>query len=395
MTPDELEMKEKLWNDSDAQRLLRSLARLRRGSEQVCKADINDDLQDADDYQMTKKVLDVLVQAFCDKCLISKDKVNSEKGKWYCIPSIDRLVPFMNPQLGDLPDSDEENDDEEDEEENGSDESKEYSSGFSKSKRASYVSNDSKNERNNHLPPRKIVETIDCRDRTARNVLPEPSDESSVSSISMSFSTYNGTGQPLSGRDTSSSSRKVSSKKRKGEIVCIESSCNRMKLSSEPLTDVDDVPWGETTSPGTFKEQPEKKRRVYYAEHGDTPMKIAKKYQVDVERIIRDNKRRENYETISKHSIFEVNSPVVLPLELTDVDDVPWGEPTSPGTFKDQPEKKRRVYYAEHGDTPMKIAKKYQVDVEQIIRDNKRRENYETISKRSIFEVNSPVVFPM
>ena len=56
MTPDELEMKEKLWNDSDAQRLLRSLARLRRGSEQVCKADINDDLQDADDYQMTKKV---------------------------------------------------------------------------------------------------------------------------------------------------------------------------------------------------------------------------------------------------------------------------------------------------------------------------------------------------
>jgi LysM repeat protein len=307
LTPDELEMKEKFWNDLDAQMMLRSLVRLRKGHEQVDKNDIDDDIKDAEGIQMPRNVLDSLVQKLCDKCLISKDKDINDK-MTYCIPSIDRLVPFMNAQMGELPFSEEENDDDE-EDEDDNDESKEYSSGLNKSKRASYVSSDSKNERNNHLP-RKIYET----DRTTRNALPEPSDETSVSSISMSFSSNNGTGQPLLRRDAARSSRKVSSKKRKGEIICIENSSNQMTLSSEPLTDVDDVPWGKATSPGTLTEQPEKKRRVYYTEQGDTPNKIAKKYQVDVEQIIRDNKRRENFENISKCSTFIVNSPIVLPM---------------------------------------------------------------------------------
>jgi len=98
LRPDEEETKEKFWNNTDAQKLLRSLARLRKGNALVLRHDIMDDLEEAEHYQMPEKKLRDLLTKFCDKSLISKYEDSQFK-----IPKVDRLIPFMNPVEGDIP----------------------------------------------------------------------------------------------------------------------------------------------------------------------------------------------------------------------------------------------------------------------------------------------------
>ena len=74
---------------------------------------------------MLKQVRDGLLQKFCDKSLISKEKLNKEKKIWYTVPSLGRLAPFINPELGYLPPDDEDNDDSDDNESKNEEESKE------------------------------------------------------------------------------------------------------------------------------------------------------------------------------------------------------------------------------------------------------------------------------
>ncbi len=283
LTPDERETKEKFWEDTNAQILLRSLARLRKGHEEVDKLDIVDDLKDVAGGQlpMPKTALDVLLQKFCDKTLISKVKVNKVECMWYCIPKIERLVPFMNQDMGGLPDTEEEENDDVDDD--GDCDS--ALSGVGKEIESSTVF---------------LVENTVIGAKT-KTLSTDSSKESSVLPVPISIDS---TKQP-SQRKAHSNENAVSSQ--------IGKDCPT--LTSKHLTNVDDVPWGTTTSAGTCKEQPEKRRRVYYTDKDDTAYKIAKRFEVDVDQIIRDNKRRKKYEKISKHAGFEINSPIVLPMK--------------------------------------------------------------------------------
>jgi hypothetical protein len=56
---------------------------------------------------MTKSQLSKLLLQFCDRSLIDK----TSEGL-YIVPLLDKLIPFMNPDMGDVPDEDDDCDDE-------------------------------------------------------------------------------------------------------------------------------------------------------------------------------------------------------------------------------------------------------------------------------------------
>ena len=102
LSPDEEETKEKLWNDADAQQLLRSLARLRKSYHLVEKGDIVDDLEETELCPMTKSRLQELLRKFCDKALISKSDKSLSSHPQFRLPGVKRLDQFINPEKGDL-----------------------------------------------------------------------------------------------------------------------------------------------------------------------------------------------------------------------------------------------------------------------------------------------------
>jgi len=101
LSPDEIEAKERFWTIADAQMLLRSLARLLKGHHLVSPGDIRDDLYEVESYLMTKSQLSKLLLQFCDRSLIFKN----DDGL-FNVPLLDKLIPFMNPDMGDVPDED-------------------------------------------------------------------------------------------------------------------------------------------------------------------------------------------------------------------------------------------------------------------------------------------------
>ena len=105
LSPDEEEAKERFWTIADAQMILRSLARLLKGHHLVSPGDIRDDLYEVESYFMTKSQLSKLLLQFCDRSLIDK----TSEGL-FVVPLLDKLIPFMNPDMGDVPDEDDDYD---------------------------------------------------------------------------------------------------------------------------------------------------------------------------------------------------------------------------------------------------------------------------------------------
>lgn len=96
----------KFWDDRNAQKLLRSIFRLQRGHPQFSVQDAVEDLEEAEDFKITKTKVNALLSKFTSSALIEKDRVDGEN--WYCVTKInrDRLVYFMNPEFGWYPEDD-------------------------------------------------------------------------------------------------------------------------------------------------------------------------------------------------------------------------------------------------------------------------------------------------
>jgi hypothetical protein len=105
LSPDEEEAKERLWEIADAQMLLRSLARLLKGHHLVSPGDIIDDLYEVESVLMTKSQLSKLLRQFCDRSLIFKN----DDGL-FSVPLLDKLISFINPDMGYVPDEDDDYD---------------------------------------------------------------------------------------------------------------------------------------------------------------------------------------------------------------------------------------------------------------------------------------------
>mmetsp|Transcript_5807 Transcript_5807/g.6749 ORF Transcript_5807/g.6749 Transcript_5807/m.6749 type:complete len:457 (+) Transcript_5807:192-1562(+) len=86
-------------------------------------------------------------------------------------------------------------------------------------------------------------------------------------------------------------------------------------LSSQygKYTKADDIPV-RTDCSGKVLLQPDKKRRLYYAIENDTPRKISKKFGIDVERIIYDNRQLIEYKDMLETSKLRQNSVIIVPL---------------------------------------------------------------------------------
>ncbi len=85
---------------------------------------------------------------------------------------------------------------------------------------------------------------------------------------------------------------------------------------------------------------------------------------------------------------------------LLDIEDIPEvndmkSSTSKRGTILIQKEKRRRIYYAYEDDTPTMIAKKYDLDVHQILFYNRRRDGYDQIKTTSKFKVITPIVLPL
>lgn len=94
----EEEIRERYWENGEAQMLLRSLARLGKGHQLVHIEDIKDDYDEAEGCDMeTTKVKDLL-RIFVDKALIAKE------GKAWKVRDVYWLRLFMNDDHGVVPD---------------------------------------------------------------------------------------------------------------------------------------------------------------------------------------------------------------------------------------------------------------------------------------------------
>jgi hypothetical protein len=102
LSPAEEEVKKLYWSNEDAQKLLRSLIRLGEGHPSVAYGDIMDDLHEAGHQPIEN--MKTLLDQFCDNDLIVKCEQDTKND--YNVPLFYVLTPFLNPEMGDVPDED-------------------------------------------------------------------------------------------------------------------------------------------------------------------------------------------------------------------------------------------------------------------------------------------------
>jgi len=349
LTPDDEETRDKFWHNADAQHLLRSLARLRKGHQLVCREDILDDLEEAEQHIVQKTKLTILLRKFCDKNLLFKEP-KKDKEVWYRIKSIERLVPFMNTDeevYGDIPDS---------YESDAEDEESDSQVVLSNVSMVSSVHSDKSTGSGTKDDP--II------------LLDEASDDGSISTLSVT----------TAGKKTSLATKVIS-----------------------PETEKEEGSAGRNSYVG---------RRVARYFHGRVYFGTITKdcgndkwvAKFDDEDVLDFNKQdlRRGLGCYKTHQSKDNTKPSSSSTSssdqnLTDIEDIPLGnksDRSQRGTFIVQKDRKRRVYYAGRDDTSISIAKRFKVDARQIVLDNKRRPGYGRMNQKTKFELNSPIVLP-
>mmetsp|Transcript_14299 Transcript_14299/g.20824 ORF Transcript_14299/g.20824 Transcript_14299/m.20824 type:complete len:1022 (-) Transcript_14299:81-3146(-) len=353
LSADDIELKAELWDQKDKQALLRSLYRLKKSHPDFNLDDIADDMNDANDDSLNKKTVRTLLKKFSDLGIIKK--VDPRKG-WYS--ARDHLDLFMNKKYGDVPteppifggsenDSSDlesiagyESDDEVIRNVTDMDDSEHIVLVNSlaalqhEGEEIHVVSQDS--------PATKYISYDQARSNAARNgrfILTDPSekldDETELTALCNDSGPIRVTILPsiilgsqdkgslqqeliqeVIGRDDSSS---TSSDQVQAKIKTPINTTKSRKRKVEPLslTNISDIPEQgkyDKTRTQTCITQVDKRRRIYYAAENETPQQIAKRFKVDVNQIIVDNKRRIEYKSLFKTAKLFANSPIVLPL---------------------------------------------------------------------------------
>jgi hypothetical protein len=121
LSTDQQEVKLKFWEDNYAQKFLRSLIRLWKGHQVNC-SDIMDDLHEVEQHPLSKTAVSALLGQFCEKSLIS-----DQSKKRYNVPPFDELAPFLNPEMGDVPDDDDDGGEDDDDNTDGGDKDDNFS----------------------------------------------------------------------------------------------------------------------------------------------------------------------------------------------------------------------------------------------------------------------------
>ena len=395
---DEEETKTKYWKDTDVQKILRSLARLGNWTDLFLPNDIIEDLEENASYSMTMKILRPLLKVLHDKCLLRKSKAN--KDEYLQVPNVRKLILFMNPKKGEIPQIP---DEDEDEQSIGS----ETSSGSSNKSASMSQSVSSKEPSGTREAPIELLDSDDededvsmsdlsmatadrkrnMNPRRTKAVTPESKGDQTQSSRDDERS--NGSASPSeptsnrsSGSDDSASSMSKAKKTRSSRDTSEDFVGNRVaKYFSNKLY------FGSVEK---YCDNTEEWHVLF--DDGDC-FDFNKEDLRKGIRCYKRNQAKDHTKPKSKESSITSNSS-----NLTNIEDIEHGDTKSiseRGSVKNQPGKKRRTYYTDEGDTVRKIAKKFKMDPRQIIRDNKRRPNFETMNMATRFTVNSPVVLPL
>lgn len=367
-------VKDKFWLHQEGQQLLRSLAMLRKGYPKACRTDIIEDLREREDVEVNKTKLTTLLRKFCDEGLVSKEKVAAnEKEMWYRIPPIDRLVKFMNPEEGEIPDIDEDAIDEDNESNDGSVSQSDESLG---TRQAPIELLDSDDEHSSMSSLSMATAGSNKRKRDPRRtkaVTPEAEGNKAISTsrlnkkskdddsaFSMSIKLkirdapedfvgrqvakffyvngrklYIGTVKKYCAANTfwhilfeDGDECDFDEEELAKGICCYKKHWSKdhtnlksnksITSASSNLTNIEDIPLGDgdnVSERGSYIIQPEKNRRVYYTDRGDTPISIAKRFKMDPRQIVRDNKRRPEFGRMNMKTKFtSTNCPIILPI---------------------------------------------------------------------------------
>ena len=356
--------KEKFWEHADAQKLLRSLARLRKGNLRVDRDDITDDLEEAASSKIQKTKLTALLRKFCDEGLISKDSV--EKGM-YLVPLIERLVLFMNPEEGEVPGPDDIVEEEDDD-----------------------YADDRSHQLHKMVSNASVSSSAMCNESATSNtsmgskespiLLDSSDDDDSISSLSIATAGKNE-------RKMRSTLKRVTPQK-EGDVLADAAESFVGNRVARYFSATAKVHFGTVKS------------YVRDTENWNVEFDDGDCYNFgkdDMRRAVRAFKKHQSKDKQSKPK--GNDSTKSGKHHLTNIEDIPMVsalDRSKRGLIIVQRAKKRRVYYTDHGDTPKTIAKRHKVDAGQIVRDNKRRGgDYKSLTQKSQFTVNSPVVLPL
>ncbi len=96
--------KEKYWEDTDAQQLMRSIVRLSSAHQYFDPDDIKHELKEWANYSMTKTSIVQLLRKFADDCLVKKTQNHVGGAREFQVAqSMNWLCKFMNPNKGEVP----------------------------------------------------------------------------------------------------------------------------------------------------------------------------------------------------------------------------------------------------------------------------------------------------
>ena len=98
--------KEKYWEDTNAQKLLRSIVRVSRTHKYFEPDDIKDDLNERANYPMPKTSILQLLRKFTDDCLVRKTFFHVRSAREFqfqVAQTMDWLRRYMNPNKGEIP----------------------------------------------------------------------------------------------------------------------------------------------------------------------------------------------------------------------------------------------------------------------------------------------------
>lgn len=330
LSPEEEQFKDKYLENKDAQQLLRSLICLGKDHEEVNIADIEDDLkhEGRHGYKIFRKNLRPLLAKLVDQSLIKKEGKNT-----WIVPNIFRLYLFANNDIVEFPSIDELQSDD----------------------GADVITSAAISIGNNFI-------SCEVEESGAFN-----SDEKSLSSISKS-STFTDTPESLIGKrvakefgvglhyglhygrivnfshseqywkveyddgddeqydkDEMVEYRALYDRfssfdpKRNSKALKRKSSSFAETSLEDSIPELDDIPLGDsdnTEQRKTYIVQPRKKRIVYYTGNDDTPLSVANRFKIDVNKLISDNMGRSEYKGMKKRQKFQFNSPILVALSL-------------------------------------------------------------------------------
>ena len=102
--PAEEDTKEKYWEDTNAQQLMRSIVRLDSAHKYFDPDDIRHELRECANYFMTKKSIIQTLRKFVDDCLVKKTPNHvGGASEFQLAQNVNWLCKFMNPNKGEVP----------------------------------------------------------------------------------------------------------------------------------------------------------------------------------------------------------------------------------------------------------------------------------------------------